>query len=76
MPQRNIVQDLLGQVGNQRLGDGLSSQLRQLETELDADSYMANPISGDLVSVVVSVSFNPVQEVQYGSLPESIVDSR
>jgi adenylate cyclase len=73
-PQRNIVQDLLGRVGNERLGGGLATQLLGLETELDADRYMAQAISGPLMSVVLSISFNPVQEVQYGSLPASIVN--
>ena len=45
MPPPNIVQDLLGRVGNQRLGDGLSTQLLQLGTELDADSYKATASS-------------------------------
>ncbi len=73
-PQRNLVQDLLGRVGDERLGGGLATQLRGLEGELDADRYMAQAISGPLMSVVLSISFNPVQEVQYGSLPDSIVN--
>ncbi|MES3008155.1 MAG: adenylate/guanylate cyclase domain-containing protein [Pseudomonadota bacterium] len=73
-PQRNIVGDLLGRVGSDRLDGGMTTRLLELETELDADRYMAQAISGPLMSVVLSVSFNPVEEVQYGALPNSIVD--
>ncbi len=51
----------------------LVERLRTLEQELDADRYFAQAIANPLMSVVLAVSFNPVQAVEYGALPAPIV---
>ncbi|MDP1931869.1 MAG: adenylate/guanylate cyclase domain-containing protein [Gammaproteobacteria bacterium] len=81
-PQRNLVRDLLSRVDDDQLQDGVAEELLLLEDELDADSYFARAIGSPAMDVVLALSFNPIEAVQYGALPnsifsidESIVDS-
>ncbi len=72
-PQRNAMQDLLRRVDPATLEEDFVTRMRDVETVLDADAYMANAIANPSMDVVLAVSFNPVQEVEYGALPASIV---
>jgi len=71
-PQRNLVQDLLSRVEEGQLQDGVAENLSLLADDLDADSYFARAIGNAAMDVVLALSFNPVEEVQYGALPNSI----
>jgi adenylate cyclase len=72
-PQRNSMQDLLTRVDADSLEEDFVTRMRDIETALDADAYMANALASPAMDTVLAISFNPVQEVEYGVLPESIV---
>ena len=72
-PQRNSMQDLLTRVDVNDLDDDFVTRMRDIETALDADSFMANALSSGAMDTVLAISFNPVQAVEYGVLPDSIV---
>ncbi len=72
-PQRNAMQDLLNRVDQASLEPDFLSRLSAVETVLDGDTYMANAIADPAMDVALAVSFNPVDEVEYGALPEPIV---
>ncbi len=72
-PQRNSMQDLLTRVDEASLDEDFVTRMRDIESVLDADSYMANALASPVMDTVLAVSFNPVQAVEYGTLPESIV---
>jgi adenylate cyclase len=72
-PQRNSMQDLLTRVDADSLEDDFVTRMRDIETALDADTYMANALASPAMDTVLAISFNPVQDVEYGVLPESIV---
>lgn len=72
-PQRNSMQDLLTRVDASTLDEDFVTRMRDIETALDADTYMANALASPAMDTVLAISFNPVQEVEYGVLPDSIV---
>lgn len=72
-PQRNSMQDLLTRVDVDTLEEDFVARMRDIESALDADTYMANALASPAMDTVLAISFNPVQEVEYGVLPESIV---
>lgn len=72
-PQRNSMQDLLTRIDATSLDEDFLARMRDIETELDADTYMANALASPAMDTVLALSFNPVQEVEYGVLPQSIV---
>ena len=72
-PQRNSMEDLFTRVDVATLEEDFVTRMREIETALDADSYMANALASRAMDTVLAISFNPVQEVEYGVLPESIV---
>ena len=72
-PQRNAMQDLLRRVDRNSLEEDFVGRMEEIETVLDADAYMANAIANPAMDVVLAVSFNPVEQVEYGQLPPSIV---
>ncbi len=73
-PQRNTVRDIAARSDELTLDTAFVEQLRTLEQELDADRYFAQAIANPMMSVVLAVSFNPVQAVEYGALPAPIVE--
>jgi adenylate cyclase len=73
-PQRNAMQDLLARMDADTLDETLFGELQVLEDVLDADAYFATAITSSMMDVVLAVSFNPVQAVEYGALPRAIVD--
>lgn len=72
-PQRNSMQDLLTRVDASSLEEDFVARMRAIESALDADTYMANALASPAMDTVLAISFNPVQEVEYGVLPDSIV---
>lgn len=72
-PQRNSMQDLLTRVDAASLEADFVARMRDIETALDADTYMANALASPAMDTVLAISFNPVEEVEYGVLPNSIV---
>ncbi len=72
-PQRNAMQDLLTRVDQDSLEPDFLARLNDVESVLDGDTYMANAIADPAMDVALAVSFNPVDEVEYGALPEPIV---
>lgn len=72
-PQRNSMQDLLTRVDATSLDEDFVTRMRDIESALDADAYMANALASPAMDTVLAISFNPVQEVEYGVLPQSIV---
>lgn len=72
-PQRNTVRDIFSRSNTLNLETDFVERLRTLEQELDADTYFARAIASQRMDVVLAVSFNPVQAVEYGALPNSIV---
>lgn len=72
-PQRNTVRDIFARSDALRLEGDFVERLRVLEQELDADTYFAQAIASPQMDVVLAVSFNPVQAVEYGALPPAIV---
>jgi adenylate cyclase len=72
-PQRNTVRDIFARSDALSLETDFVERLRALEQELDADSYFAQAIASRQMDVVLAVSFNPVQAVEYGALPPAIV---
>ncbi len=73
-PQRNVVRDILANRDTTDLDPEWTEQLLSMEESLDADRYFANAIASPQMDVVAALSFNPIQNVQYGALPESIVE--
>lgn len=72
--QRNAMQDILQRVDAASLDPQLLLGMRELESALDADTYLAAAIANPAMDVVLALSFNPVQAVEYGALPNSIVN--
>lgn len=72
-PQRNSMQDLLTRVDATILEEDFVARMRDIETALDADTYMGDALASPAMDTVLAISFNPVQAVEYGVLPESIV---
>ena len=72
-PQRNTVRDIFARSTALNLEQAFVERLQILEQELDADSYFAQAIASPQMDVVLAVSFNPVQAVEYGALPSAIV---
>lgn len=72
-PQRNAMQDLLARVDQSSLDPDFLNSLSDVESVLDGDTYMANAIADPAMDVALAVSFNPVDEVEYGALPAPIV---
>ncbi len=72
-PQRNTVRDIFARSDALSLETDFIERLRTLEQELDADAYFAKAIASPQMDVVLAVSFNPVQAVEYGALPPAIV---
>ncbi|MEZ5527956.1 MAG: adenylate/guanylate cyclase domain-containing protein [Gammaproteobacteria bacterium] len=72
-PQRNAMQDLLRRVDRNALDGSFVGRMEEIERVLDADTYMANAIADPAMEVVLAISFNPVEQVEYGQLPASIV---
>lgn len=72
-PQRNTVRDIFARSDALSLETDFVERLRTLEQELDADAYFAQAIASPQMDVVLAVSFNPVQAVEYGALPPAIV---
>jgi adenylate cyclase len=77
-PQRNPMQGLLDRVDAgtfdaDTLDEAFLGELQLLENALDSDAYFATAIANAMMDVVLAVSFNPVQAVEYGALPRSIV---
>lgn len=72
-PERNLVADLLSRIDSTQLDESAAAQLNNLVGDLDANQYMANAIASPAMEVVLALSFNPLESVQYGSLPDSIV---
>jgi len=72
-PQRNLVREILKYADGEELDDNLTAQLLSMEQALDADTYFADTMADSQMDVVLALSFNPVQSVEYGVLPPSIV---
>lgn len=72
-PQRNSMQDLLTRVEQSDLESDFIRQLNAMAAVLDADRYLADAIAGVAMDVALAVSFNPIEEVEYGALPAPIV---
>lgn len=72
-PQRNPVSDLLERVSGQ-FGVDLPAGIEDMAGQLGADAVFAESIASPLMDVVLALSFNPLEAVEYGALPESIVD--
>jgi adenylate cyclase len=72
-PQRNAVDDVFLRAGEEAIDPAMAAQLRQLEGALDANEYMAQAISSTAMDVALAISFNPVDKVEYGMLPDPIV---
>ncbi len=72
-PQRNLVREILRYADGEELDSILTTQLLSMEQALDADTYFAKTLADSTMDVVLALSFNPVQSVQYGVLPASIV---
>lgn len=72
-PQRNTVRDIFARSDALTLDNVFVERLQVLEQELDADLYFAQAIASPQMDVVLAVSFNPVQAVEYGALPPAIV---
>lgn len=72
-PQRNAVDGVCPRAGEEAIDPAMAAQLRQLEGALDANEYMAQAISSTAMYVALAISFNPVEKVEYGMLPDPIV---
>ncbi|MEX1198213.1 MAG: adenylate/guanylate cyclase domain-containing protein [Pseudohongiellaceae bacterium] len=73
-PQRNPFRDLLEQSGLPEELDFLSGSLDVLIDEFSADSEFADALASPAMDTVLALSFSPVEDAEYGALPESIVD--
>ncbi|MDX1489771.1 MAG: adenylate/guanylate cyclase domain-containing protein [Pseudohongiellaceae bacterium] len=71
--QRNAVDDVLSRLGDEQISAEAAQQLRAVQDALDANEYMAQAIANTAMDVALAISFNPVEDVQYGMLPDPIV---
>jgi len=72
-PQRNPVRQILIHNDGEALGSDVTEQLLSMEEGLDADINFAETIANSTMDVVLALSFNSTEPVEYGVLPTSIV---
>lgn len=72
-PDRNI-RDLLEPIDLGELDSGFSETLATIEPAIDSDAYFARVMETGGIDVVLAINFNPLSDVAYNELPDSIVD--
>jgi len=67
------VREILTYANGEVMDSDFAEQLLMMEEGVDVDRNFAETIANSTMDVVLALTFNSTERVQYGALPESIV---